>query len=308
MMGWIDKSSHKSAFISAHGVRINFLDWGGDGPPLVLIHGIGNSPHIFDDLAPLLRDRHRVVAYARRGHGQSDAPDGPYYLDTYVEDLRQLLDALDIPRASLLGWSMGGNEITRFAGLYPERTETLVYLEAGYDWSDPTFLPAFGEVCAALGPDAAALDSLDALRGWYQRAWLGDCPWTPALEAFLRDAVRIDATGKVHPVPNAEVFAKLFASLAAPPRDYSSVRAPALVLYADQFLPRQPDQALDATIREFERDFGAPFRQVSVERVRRELQGATIEPILGRTHMSIGVQDLAPLATTISQFLVNQAC
>src|SRR5262245_41077828 len=136
---WTDFSPHRDAYAEGDGVRLNYLDWGGDGPPLVMIHGIANSPHIFDDFAPLLSTRFRVIAYARRGHGHSDAPTGPYGSDVLVGDLRELLDNLGIGHVSLLGWSMGGDEITEFAGRYPERVEKLIYLEGGYDWSDPAF-------------------------------------------------------------------------------------------------------------------------------------------------------------------------
>jgi pimeloyl-ACP methyl ester carboxylesterase len=191
-----------------NGVRLNYLDWGGTGPALVLVHGLTDSPHIFDDLAPGLRDRFHVVAYARRGHGHSDAPPGPYNQETLVDDLRQLLDRLAIARANLLGWSMGGNEITEFAGRYPDRVAGLVYLEAGYDWSDSKFQGEF----PSLGPDASALRSLDAYRTWYRQTWFGNTPWTPGLEAYLRDITRVDPDGSVHPVPSGPVLEALSAS------------------------------------------------------------------------------------------------
>ena len=50
---WSDPSRHKSGFVTANGVRLNYLDWGGSGPALILIHGIFDNPHIFDDLAPV---------------------------------------------------------------------------------------------------------------------------------------------------------------------------------------------------------------------------------------------------------------
>ena len=51
---WTDDSPHGSAFAVVNGVRLQYLDWGGGGDPLVLVHGLGDSPHLFDDLAPLL--------------------------------------------------------------------------------------------------------------------------------------------------------------------------------------------------------------------------------------------------------------
>lgn len=301
---WTDNSPHNSDHVLANGVALNYLDWGGEGLPLVMIHGLAGSPHIFDDIAPRLGDRCRGIAYARRGHGRSDAPDGPYDLGTYVEDLRQLLDALDVPRASLLGWSMGGNEITRFAELYPERVAKLIYLEAGYDWSDPTFLKPFGEMIAALGPDDAALESLDSLRSWFQGAWLGECPWTSALEAFLRDAVQVDVNGEIQPVPDAKTFEALFASLAEPSRDYVKVCAPALALFATEFFPPQPgNPTLNKQVLQFEEQVAAPFRQASRERISQELAGVEVRQIPMRNHMSIGVEDLETLAAIICGFL-----
>jgi pimeloyl-ACP methyl ester carboxylesterase len=233
---WVDRSLHQSGFVVANGVRLNYLDWGGTGPALVLVQGLADSPHVFDDLAPSLRDQFHVVAYARRGHGHSDAPAGPYGQQALVEDLRELLDRLAIPRASLLGWSMGGNEITAFAVRYPDRVEKLIYLESGYDWSDSKFQSEFRPPA----PDPAAFRSLDSYRAWYRRTWFGDTPWTPGLEAYLRDIVRIDSAGGVHPVPSGQVLDSLAASLASSSREYSKVRAPALALYASSLLPADP--------------------------------------------------------------------
>src|SRR5215470_14113293 len=118
---------------SADGTHINYLDWGGQRPAIVMIHGLGDDPHVFDCIARDLHNRFHVVAYARRGHGKSDAPlDRSYDLPTYVADMLSVFDGLHIEHASLIGWSMGGNEITAFAGAYPSRVDKLIYLEAGY--------------------------------------------------------------------------------------------------------------------------------------------------------------------------------
>ncbi len=305
--GWTDVSPHRSAFAEGDGIRLNYLDWGGDGVPLVMIHGIADSPHIFDNLAPLLRDQFRVLAYARRGHGHSDAPAGPYGSKVLVADLRNFLDGLGIERASLLGWSMGGDEVTEFAGLYPDRVEKLIYLEGGYDWSDPVFFRPFTETLTVNSPDPSVLRSLDALRAWYHAAWVGHAvPWTPALEAFLRDAVRIEKDGAVEPVPSVKVFEALLATLGTWRRDYTKVRAPALALYGTAFFPTdRGDPALAQKLRDFEQNVMTPFREVSMDRVRRELRSVTVQQIGDRTHMSIGVRDPQRLAETIREFLLT---
>jgi pimeloyl-ACP methyl ester carboxylesterase len=124
---WSDPSPHKNGFVTASGIRINYLDWGGSGPTLILIHGYGDNPHVFDDIAPAFTDRFRVIAYARRGQGDSEAKE-PYDAGTMAEDLHGLMDALHIAKAHLAGWSMAGNDITAMAGAHPERVDRMVYL------------------------------------------------------------------------------------------------------------------------------------------------------------------------------------
>ena len=106
---------HTERFVEANGVRLHVLDWGGTGPALILIHGYGDSPHVFDDIAPALTDQFHVVAYARRGHGKSSGAES-YSNAALAGDLIAVMDSLGIAKASLAGWSMGGNEITAAAG------------------------------------------------------------------------------------------------------------------------------------------------------------------------------------------------
>src|SRR5438067_266519 len=73
--GWIDKTAHKSGFIAVQrGVRIHYLDFGGSGPVVLLLPGIGNTAHAYDDFAPGLTDRFHVYAMTRRGFGESSHP------------------------------------------------------------------------------------------------------------------------------------------------------------------------------------------------------------------------------------------
>ena len=290
------------------GVRLNYLDWGGRGPVVVMIHGLGDDPHVFDDLASRVRGRFRVVAYARRGHGASDAPPGPYDPAMLVDDLRQVMDQLRIRRASLVGWSMGGNEITSFAGRHPERVDRLVYFDSGYDWSTPAFFDRFTELFGETAPSASDTASLDSLRAWFRRNWLGDVPWSDGLEAYLRDLARPDAAGKLHPVPSDATVEACLAAVRAWPRDYTKVRAPALALYAPVFFPNHAgDSALARKLREFETNIAAPFRRDSIARMRLELRDVRIVELAGRTHMSIGVEKPDELAALVVDFLAGGA-
>ena len=303
-----DPAPYRSAFAEVNGIKLHYLDWGGNGPPLVLVHGIGDNPHVFHDLAAYLRADFRIIAYARRGHGRSDAPPGPYDGPMLTEDLHQLLNALGIQQAHLLGWSMGGNEITELAGRYPERVGKLAYLDAAYDWSTPTFFEAFGDILAVNCPGADDLRSLDAFRAWHRAAWLGDIPWTPGLEAYLGELAWPDVDGKLHPVPDEEAFAASFAALGAWRRNYTQVQAPALAIYASTFFPLDhSDATLAQKLRTFEQDVMVPFRQASMERIRRELPSPAVWEPAGRTHMSIGVERPDELGAAIRDFLGGQA-
>jgi len=291
--------------MSVNGARLNYLDWGGTDPTLVLIHGWADSPHIFDDLAASLSHRAHIIAYARRGHGQSDAPAGPYDQAMLVEDLRQLLDKLGIERAILLGWSMGGLEITDFAGRFPDRVSGLIYLEAGYDWSDSRFTDGISKFESEFGsgdPGPADLASLDAYRTYIHRWWYGNIPWTPGLEAELRDIVRIEANGRIQPVPYGAAL-KAFSNMHGS-RDYRRVRVPALALYASSFLPMDPsDPAVMRRSQAWEDRVMAAFRRASIERLRRELPQAVVKEFPNTGHMSIVWLSQSAVEAAILEFL-----
>lgn len=122
--------NHTSNFVTVNGIRLHYLDWGGTGPTLIFLTGMGSSAYIYNQFAPRFTDRFRVLALTRRGHGDSDYPETGYDADTLVEDIRQFMDLLQIEKAILAGHSLAGVELTHFAATYPERVEKLIYLEA----------------------------------------------------------------------------------------------------------------------------------------------------------------------------------
>lgn len=117
-------SEHRTGTVRANGAEIHYEVTGtGSGAPLVLVHaGIADS-RMWDAQVERLSDHCRVVRYDLRGFGQSTLPPIKY---AHHEDLRILLDALAIPRASLVGASYGGEVALAFALEYPERVEALV--------------------------------------------------------------------------------------------------------------------------------------------------------------------------------------
>jgi len=131
-----DKSRHKVSFVTVgEDVRLEVLDWGGYGRPLVLLAGLGGTAHVFDDFAPKLTDHGRVVGITRRGFGASSAPQSGYSVGRFAQDVLESLDALDLKEAVLIGHSFGGEELTRAAGAQYGRIAGLVYLDAAIDQS-----------------------------------------------------------------------------------------------------------------------------------------------------------------------------
>lgn len=91
----------------------------GDGDPVVLIHGWPLSHGMWDAQINALVDAgYRVIAYDRRGFGQSGQPNGGYDYDTFASDLNDLLSALNLKDVTLAGFSMGGGEVARYIGRY----------------------------------------------------------------------------------------------------------------------------------------------------------------------------------------------
>ena len=128
-----DRSPHTAKFVSVEkNVVLEVLDWGGMGRPLVLIHGKGTNAHDFDDFAPKLAASYHVYGITRRGAGRSSVPDGGYDGDRFGDDVVAVLDSLRIPRAVLVGHSMGGAELSSVATRHPNRAAGLVYLDAAY--------------------------------------------------------------------------------------------------------------------------------------------------------------------------------
>ena len=126
----MNRSYPKSNFVRVNGIRLHYLDWGGSGPTLLFLTGMGCSAYIFNKFAPRFTDKFRVLAITRRGHGDSDYPETGYDADTLTEDIRQFMDALNIEKAILAGHSLAGVELTHFAATYPTKVEKLIYLDA----------------------------------------------------------------------------------------------------------------------------------------------------------------------------------
>jgi len=116
--------------LSLHGDDVHYVK-AGKGPVVVLIHGILGTRRSWEQLVSLLEQDFTVIAPDLLGHGDSAKPRGDYTLGGHAGRLRDLLDALGVQRATLVGHSLGGGVAMQFAWLFPERCERLVLISSG---------------------------------------------------------------------------------------------------------------------------------------------------------------------------------
>ena len=298
---WADLSPHKNAFLNANGVRLNYLDWGGSGPFLILIPGAFDNAHCFDNLAPALAGRFHVIAYSRRGHGRSQAK-RPYDRHTLVEDLHGLMDRIGIEKAHLAGWSMGGViEVTGMATAYPARVSRIVYLDGALDLSSSRWARITSSYFSSHPVPKDVTESLDA---WWKN-WSEKFPGTFHLgdyEAAVRDGVTLRSDGSVRPRMSDTVAKEIWTTGLAYRPEYSKVRVPALAIYSATFLDVHnglPSQR--ANHRAWERKI-KPWRVSCVRQVKRELAGVKIITVPG-CHGDLFFRSKKQVLSSMQRFL-----
>jgi len=255
--------SAKSGFVTANGVKLHYLDWGGSGDTILFLAGFNDTAHIYDDFAPRFIDRFHAIGLTRRGVGESDKPVGGYDTITRVEDIRHFLDALSIRKVSLIGHSMAGDELTLFATRYPDRVMKVVYLDAAYDRTPEGYIASLTD---------------------------------PTNQPGMIQRIRMEALGmpeasniRVENMPPRDQWAILVAThraIFAFRQDYTKVQALALAFYAvtanrhypSHWLPENADAGVRARAEEWWKEKGHALMRESVEQFCREIaRGKIVE-------------------------------
>jgi non-heme chloroperoxidase len=135
-----DASSPKVQFVTVDkDVRLEVLDWGGTGRPLVFLAGLGDTAHAFDKFAPQFTANYHVYGITRRGFGASTQPDtsisSNYSADRLGDDVLAVIDVLKLNRPILVGHSIAGEELSSIGSRHPEKVSGLIYLEAAYPYA-----------------------------------------------------------------------------------------------------------------------------------------------------------------------------
>ena len=269
-------------------LRMRYIDWGGDGPPIVALHGLASSGNWYDIVARLLSDGYRVIAPDQRGHGQTTQASSGYDWPTLASDIIGLMDWENIGQASVLGHSWGGHVASALAAEFPERVQKLVMIEGGFldaRLGTEATWESFSHRVRPRDVSGNREEFLDRLR-----TQLADC-WSQELERIVQTMVYEDEDALIQDILRPENHAQVIRTM----WDYP----PASVL------PRVECSALIIAAGPTPDRVGSDFAQrriAMVESAMGYLKNGRVEWIPETIH-DIGYHKPGELARTIREFI-----
>jgi non-heme chloroperoxidase len=231
---WKDPSPHITRFVTVDkDVRLEVLDWGGSGRPIVLLAGGGDTAHVYDDFAPKLSTHYHVYGITRRGFGASgySATDRP--ADRLGDDVVAVIDALSLKRPVLVGHSIAGVELSSVANSHPDRVTGVVYLDAAYSYAFDNGKGAnVMDVQKLQGPQppppaGTDLSSFSKLQKYYER--MNGFRFPEAELRAQREFTPDGGVGKQRDLPGYAMFKQLMGGA----EKYTAIPVPALVIFAN---------------------------------------------------------------------------
>ena len=218
------------------GVKVEAVDWGGSGRPLILLAGSGSSAHIYEDFALKLTDTCHVYGVTRRGFGLSSKPERGYSVPELAEDVWRVIQSLRIVKPVVVGHSMAGSEVSFLGQKHSPDLAAIIYLDGNADPMDYPFnnaeyralttKHASDAPAAPLKRTAADNASIEAYQAYQKR--IGVFPF-PAAE--IRSVYEVNPDGSVgkyrtptyvsHAIDNGSIR-----------KDYTGITVPVLALIA----------------------------------------------------------------------------
>jgi non-heme chloroperoxidase len=298
-----DNAGHKVTFVTVEpDVQLEVLDWGGTGEALVLLTGMGDNAHIYDQFAYQFTDRFHVIGITRRGFGRSSQPAHGYDVDTRARDDMAVLDKLNIREAVFVGHSVAGTELNKLGAVYPDRVKKLVYLD-GLDigsggWATlpqpPPAPPNTPGDLESVERFAAALARSDG----YRKPLAAIC-----------NMIRTDPSGRiVGAITPPEISRKIFEGLQ--PAEYDRIQAPTLGIF-NKITPqyRMPYYwYLDpATQEEFNRSIKSLAKWVegAIQRFRSGVKNSRVIELVDTNHY-VFIVDEALVVREMRKFLLEK--
>ena len=199
-----DTTKHTVQFVSVEeNVKLEVLDWGGSGQPMIFLAGMGDTAHVFDKFAPKFTAKHHVYGITRRGFGASSKPvpeNGNYMSDRLGDDVLAIMNHLKIDRPILVGHSMAGEELSSIGSRFPEKVAGLIYLEAGY--GSAYYDSSHGDMVVDMNDLKERIDQLES--GKVQDENSFSWTWLVAFRALKRVWTRVTSECnlciRLHPV------------------------------------------------------------------------------------------------------------
>ena len=272
------------------GLNVRYLDWGGDGPPIMALHGLASSANWYDIVAQPLRGHGRIIAPDQRGHGQTTQADSGYDWQTLSSDIVGLMDHLGIDKASVLGHSWGGNVAGNLAARFPDRVGKLVLIDGGFSGrrqQPGATWESFKERARPRDVTGTREEFLDRLR-----VQLAEC-WSDELERIIQTMVYEDEEGQIRDILRPDNHLQVMKAMwdEPPSTTLPNVVCPVLLVPAG---PR-PERANS----EF-----AKMREENVELASKVIADCQVHWIPNTMH-DIGYHKPAELAEVIIQFLAQ---
>jgi non-heme chloroperoxidase len=288
--GWKDTSPHTTRFVDVEkNVRLEVLDWGGTGDPMLLLAGGGHTAHVFDNFAPKLTAHNHVYGMTRRGFGASGFAAAEDPGERLGEDVLAVIDSLKFKKAILVGHSFAGMELSWMANRHPERVAGLVYLEAGYSYAFDNgkgaemveMMKLQSPVAPPPGP--ADLASFKALQAYDERV---DGYRMPEAELRQqREAAPDGLVGKYRDDAGGALLMKVIQN----PKKYTAIPAPALFIFADPHgQGAWADKSTDPAVKAAAKAYSAaldPLVEKQEKSVKEGLPGARVVIIPGAHHL-----------------------
>lgn len=206
----------------------------GEGPTVVLVHGLGLNQAMWQWQLPALKKCYRVVTYDLLGHGDSAKPSGPYHMAQMVDQLCQLIDDLGVDRCTLIGFSLGGLIVQAFTLAHPDRVSALGILHAAHGRTPEQRASIMERVaqCRVSGPGATVSD---ALSRWFSTEFAKQN--TDVLEKVRQWVLANDPT--IYP----ELYQLLATADIGLEDSIASIKCPTLVLTGDEDYGNSPEMA-----------------------------------------------------------------
>ncbi|MFC7441741.1 alpha/beta fold hydrolase [Laceyella putida] len=195
-----DAGEIRDMMIKVNGIQLHVVDYGGQGEPVVLIHGLTANARYWDAVAERMRDKYHVIALDIRGRGDSAKPATGYYdVWQYAEDIKGMLDHFNIGRAIVMGHSMGAHTAVAFANKYPDRLSRVVLVDGGVGFSEEQS----EKINRALQPSLARIGKtypdFDTYLRLHQQGPYYKQSWNRYVNQYYWHDVRINEDGSVTP-------------------------------------------------------------------------------------------------------------